>query len=151
MFSHFVGVILPEIVGREYHGPKLVYYAFWIITLLSMGRSIAHICLPDGGAESVASIPLRNFPNTAQNVVIGIFAQWGYSQLLFTFFYLIVLLRYASLIPLMWCFVFVEWFGRLLVGLRKPIKTEKTPPGAIGNIVISVLSGIMILIAVSQH
>lgn len=83
----------------------LARWVFIAVTILSLGRALAHIFLPDGGAQSIASIPMASFPPTAVEVVIGMFAYWGLSQLMLGLVFVLVLWRYQSLSPLMWLFV----------------------------------------------
>jgi hypothetical protein len=72
----------------------------------------------------------------AGSAVITIFALWGLSQLLIAIVMLIATLRYRSMIPLLYLFLFVEYIGRVCVGIFKPLETLQTPPGATANIVI---------------
>jgi hypothetical protein len=84
-------------------------------------------------------------------VVIGMFAQWGLTQLMFGLLYVLVLWRYQSLIPLMWLFVLFEWTGRLWLGFVKPFETAGTAPGAIGNLIIPLLALIMVVFALRKQ
>jgi hypothetical protein len=70
--------------------------------------------IPDGGEQSIATIPLDAFSSETSTAVIGMFAQWGLTQLMFGLLYVLVLGRYQSLIPLMWLFICFEWIGRLI-------------------------------------
>jgi hypothetical protein len=105
--------------------------------------------LPDGGAQSIATIPLDAYSTGASAAVIGMFAQWGLTQLMFGLLYVLVLWRYQSLIPLMWLFVLFEWTGRLLLGFLKPFETAGTAPGAIGNLIIPVLALVMLVVSLT--
>jgi hypothetical protein len=69
------------------------------------------------------------------------------SHLLLGLFYLIVLWRYQSLIPLMYLFIFVEYTVRLLLTFAKPLETHGTAPGAIGNYLIIPLALFMLVLA----
>ena len=93
--------IFPNPITEYYGGATIARWALVLVTLLTLGRSLIHALSPDGGAQSIATIPLDDFTAKGQYAVIHIFSQWGLSQLLFGIFYLIVLLRYKSLIPLM--------------------------------------------------
>jgi hypothetical protein len=66
-------------------------WVFVLLTVMTIGRSLIHIFLPDGGASSIATIPLDDFTQDGSDAVIHIFAQWGLSQLLFGLMYVIVL------------------------------------------------------------
>lgn len=143
--------LLPQPITNTYRGAPLAKWAFVLVTVLTLGRSLLHIFLPDGGAGSIATIPLDSFVDNAAAVVIHIFAQWGLSQLLFGLLYVLVLWCYQSLIPLMYLLIFVEYTGRLLIGLVKPFETSETAPGAAGNIIIIPLSLVMLYLALQKR
>lgn len=139
--------LFPKTIDNHYRGKPFARWAFIAMTVLSIGRALAHIFLPDGGAQSIATIPLSTFSPTAVQAVIGMFAYWGLSQLMLGLVFVLVLWRYQSLIPLMWLFIFLEWAGRLLLGLVKPVETTNTAPGAIGNWVIPGLALMMLVLS----
>jgi hypothetical protein len=63
-----------------------------------------------------------------------IFALWGLSQLLIGLLYVVVLLRYRALLPLMYLQLWLEYVGRLGLGFWKgPLETLSTPPGERGS------------------
>ena len=90
----------------------------------------------DGGAQSIATIPLDTFTEPGAAVVILIFAYWGLSQLMFGIIQVIVAFRYKSLIPLMYLMLFLEWVSRFMLSMYKPIETAGQAPGGIGNMVL---------------
>jgi len=115
--------LFPKQASNCYQGKAVAKWILLAMTVLTIGRSLAHILLPDGGAQSIATIPLDDFTASGAKVVIGMFAQWGLTQLMFGLLYVIVLWRYQSLIPLMWLFIVFEWTGRLMLGFIKPFET----------------------------
>lgn len=139
--------LFPQSIDNHYQGARIAKWVFIAMTLLTVGRSLAHIVVADGGAQSIATIPLDTYSTAASTVIIGMFAQWGLTQLMFGLMYVITLWRYQSLIPLMWLFIFVEWTGRLLLGFYKPFETAGTAPGAVGNMIFPVLSLVMLVLA----
>ena len=139
--------LFPKNIDNQYHGISIVKWIFMAMTVLTVGRSLAHIFLPDGGAQSIATIPLDGFTSSGAKVVIGMFAQWGLTQLMFGLLYVLVLWRYQSLIPLMWLFIAFEWSGRLVLGFFKPFETMGTAPGAIGNLIFPFLALIMFVLS----
>lgn len=128
--------LLPRRITARYGGAPWIVPVFALLVLLTLVRSVLHIVLPDGGAESIATIALSGYSEAARGAVIHIFSLWGLSQLLLGAIYLIVLLRYRSLVPLMLLTMLVEYSARLLLGQLKPVETVGTAPGAIGNIVL---------------
>ncbi len=137
----------PKTIDNQYRGMSIAKWVFVAMTILTVGRSLAHIFIADGGAQSIATIPLDEFTISSATVIIGMFAQWGLTQLMFGLLYVLTLWRYQSLIPLMWLFIFVEWTGRLLLGFYKPFETVDTAPGAIGNLIFPILALIMLILA----
>ena len=142
--------LLPQPADNNFRGHPIAKWVFIAMTVLTIGRSLAHIFIADGGAQSIATIPLDHFSQGASTVIIGMFAQWGLTQLMFGLMYVLTLWRYQSLIPLMWLFIFVEWTGRLLLGFYKPFETTGTAPGAIGNMIFPVLALIMLVLALKR-
>ena len=143
--------ILPERTNHQYEGNKLALYFFYVITLVTIGRSLVHIFSLDGGAQRIATIPLDSYSEEASDVVIHIFAEWGLAQLLFGILYLIVLWKYKSLIPLMYLFIAIEYSGRLFLTLYKPIILEGTAPGYVGNYIMIPLALIMFSLSLRTH
>ena len=109
--------LFPITISNQYSGYPIARWVFLGMTVMTIGRSLAHILLPDGGAQSIATIPLDGFTPGGAEVIVGMFAQWGLTQLMFGLLYVLVLWRYQSFIPLMWLFILFEWTGRLLLGL----------------------------------
>lgn len=132
--------ILPERIDNHYRGHRLALWLFYPITLMTVGRSLVHIFRSDGGAQSIATIPLDSFVSGGADTVISVFALWGLSQLLIGLLFVLVLVRYRAMIPLMYVLILAEYLGRIAIGLTKPIVTVGTPPGGPGGLVLIVLA-----------
>jgi hypothetical protein len=142
--------IFPRQVDNIYSGNKLALYFFFLITLITIGRSCVHIFSADGGAQSIATIPLDSFTQGGAEAVVYIFAQWGIAQLMVGLIYLLVALCYRSLIPLMYGFIFLEWSSRMGLSLLKSIETTGTAPAAIGQLVLVILIPLMLYLSLRQ-
>lgn len=140
--------LFPQPVTNEYQGQAVAKGVFALLTILTIARSLTHILLPDGGAQSIATIPLDAFTANGAATAVHLFALWGLSQLLLGLFYLVVLWRYQSLIPLMYLFIISEYTVRLLLTVAKPLETQGTAPGAIGNYVIIPLALFMLALSI---
>ena len=136
--------LFPRSADNDYRGSALALWAFYPITAVTIVRSLIHVFRHDGGAQSIATIPLDAYTPEGASTVILIFALWGLSQLLVGFVYAVVLWRYRSLLPLMYLLFVVEWTGRLALGYWKPIETEQTAPGAVGNLIFPVVGVILL-------
>jgi hypothetical protein len=142
--------ILPRLVDDIYNGHKLALYFFYFITLITIGRSCIHIFASDGGAQSIATIPLNSFTPSGAEAVIFMFAQWGIAQLMVGLIYLLVGLRYRRLIPLMYVFIFFEWSSRIALMIFKSIETTGIAPAAIAQLVMVLLIPVMFYLSICQ-
>ncbi len=104
----------------------------------------------DGGAQSIASIPLDQFTTDGANAVISIFAFWGLSQILLSLVYLVVAIRYKALIPFFYLLMLVEYIGRILVDIYKPLPTLETAPGQVGNYIFIGVSIVMLILSLKN-
>lgn len=138
--------LLPAVVDNQFRGIKLSQYAFLLITAATIVRSLIHVFAADGGAQSIATIPLNAYPADAAATVVLMFSLWGLSQLLMGIVYLGVYVKYKSLIPMMYVLMIVEYAMRIVIGQMKPIVTVGTAPGSIGNwIIIPVCAVLLVL------
>ena len=138
--------LVPPRLDNDYRGHPLALWLFFPITLMTLVRSSIHIFAPDGGAQSIATIPLDSFTSNGAASVVLIFALWGLSQLLLGFVYVVALWRYRALLPLLYLLLCLEYAGRLGLGLWKPMTTVETPPGATLVVLIPVS---LVLLALS--
>jgi hypothetical protein len=139
--------IFPKHIDNTYTGHPIALYAFYLITAITIIRSLIHIIAPDGGAQSIATIPLDTYSIESANTVIFMFGLWGISQLLLGILFLIIAIRYRALIPLMYIFIFTEYSLRLILGFFKPITLTGVAPGGIGNYVFIILSILLFILS----
>jgi hypothetical protein len=143
-------MILPRQVDNIYNGHKLALYFFFFITLVTIGRSCIHIFASDGGAQSIATIPLDTFTQGGAEGVIFLFAQWGIAQLMVGLMYLIVAWRYRRLIPLMYVFIFFEWSSRIGLAFFKSIETTGIAPAAIVQLILVLVVPVMLYLSIGE-
>lgn len=147
--KNFLIRIFPKELNNHFYGYKISLYVFYILTVVTLWRSQHHLLAPDGGAQSIATIPLDTFAKVSAQAVIGVFGLWGLSQLIIGVLYLISSIRYRSMIPLMYLLMFLEYFVRATYfPAAKPIPTVGTAPGAIGNLPMIILSLSMFLLSI---
>src|SRR6056297_2599092 len=140
--------IFPKTLNNDYKGYKIALYVFFALTALTLWRSQHHLLAADGGAQSIATIPLDTFTTPGAAAVIGVFGLWGLSQLIIGIVYLVVSLRYRAMIPFMYLLV-VEYFMRAVyIPSAKPIPTAGTAPGATGNWPLMIIAFIMLVLSV---
>lgn len=134
----------------EFNHKKWIKSVFFIISIITILRSLIHILSPDGGAGSIAGIPLSQYSMEASQTIIFMFALWGISQLIIGLFYLYVLVIKPNLIPLMFLSLTLEYSLRLIIGQLKPILTTHTAPGAYGNYIMIPLSIVLFLLSIRK-
>lgn len=127
--------IIPDTIENRIPNNKFVYYFTWLLVAFNFFRSLEHIFNEDGGAESIAGIPLESYSSEAVNNIISIFAQWGFSQLVLACILLLVVLKMREFIPLMLLIIALENILRGAVGLYKPLILGDAPPGAVSPII----------------
>ena len=137
-------IFFPSNADNSIHGSKIPFYFLILVATIGIIRSCIHIFSPDGGAGSIAGMNLA--VDGADEIVFS-FALWGSAQLILALLQLVVILRYRSLVTLMWGVQLLEIIGRMLVGWIKSITFAHTPPGAYGNYIYLVLSVLMLVLS----
>jgi len=119
-----------------------------LVTIVSTARSLVHLFAPDGGAHTIAGIPLdvAGGPN-----IVAIFGQWGASQLVLACVQWVVVLRYRFFVPAMLAILVLEQLLRILAGRLKPLVLDSPPPGAYGTYVILGLAMMFLALALRQR
>lgn len=145
-----INVLFPAEVSNQFRGHRVALWGFGLLTVITLGRSLVHIFKYDGGAQSIATIPLDSYSDAAASTLIGLFALWGLAQLLLGLVYLVVLIRYRTLIPLMLLTIAVEWLARLWLSDFKPIETLGTAPASVGNLAIPIIAGLLLIISLPK-
>ena len=150
MRANFIRHIFPKTIDNNYRGNAVALILFIPITVVTIARSLIHIFAEDGGAQSIATIPLDSYGPEASQAVITFVALWGLSQILLAFVYLMTIFRYKSLIPLMYLLVVVEYLGRHFIITFNPIETLGTAPGATVNLIMAPIALILMLLAIPR-
>lgn len=68
----FINKLFPKTVDNQFLGNQFSLYIFYIITLITLWRSQHHMFSTDGGAQSIASIPLNHFSVDGATTVVGL-------------------------------------------------------------------------------
>jgi len=142
--THLLKTLFPARPDNRFPGHKLALLGFILNILMLIFRGLMHMASPDGGAQSIATIPLDTYSADARANIVAMFGQWGLSQLLLTSLYVVALFRYRSLIPLFLLLFVLEVGGRYVVGHFKPIVTVDTAPGAAATLPL-LLIGLVLL------
>jgi len=140
--------VIPTSLDNQFPGHKIALYVFYALTALTLWRSQHHLFAHDGGAQSIASIPLDTYPSNAAATVVGIFGLWGLSQLIIGLIYLLAAFRYRALIPFLYVLFTLEYVMRLWVGANKTIETACTAPGSKINLPFMIAGVVLFALSV---
>ena len=116
-----------------YQGSRFSLIFLVLLTSITSLRSLAHVFLPDGGANSIAGLDVSV---SGGSNLIAMFAQWGYTQLLLSVMMWGILIFARSLVPFALLVQTLDWGGRILVGQMKPVEVASPPPGEIGSYIL---------------
>lgn len=144
-------LLLPKTIENTFAGKKAALWCFYALSAVTLWRSQHHLFSVDGGAQSIATIPLDSYANEASSTIVGVFALWGLSQLIIGFMYILVCLRYKALIPLMYLLGVIEYGMRAFyIGNYKPVETAGNAPGALVNLPFMLIFLGMLLLSLWQ-
>ena len=147
-----LSLLFPPALDNRFRGHPVALWAFWALTLMTLWRSQHHLLAPDGGAQSIATIPLDSFGQSAADAVIVVFALWGLSQLIVAVIYALASLRYRSMIPMLYVLFIAEYAVRTALPLFKPdLPTTGTAPGQIGNLLFLAAGPVLLLLSLSRR
>ena len=140
--------LFPRQITNEFSGLRIALWGFYLLTAMTLWRSQHHIFSSDGGAQSIATIPLEKYSDSAASTIIGMFALWGLSQLIVGLIYLVAAIRYRSMIPMLYLLSVFEYLMRATyIPAYKSIETAGTAPGAVGNLPFIIFSVTMLVLS----
>ena len=140
--------LFPRQITNEFSGLRIALWGFFLLTAMTLWRSQHHIFSSDGGAQSIATIPLEKYSDSAASTIIGMFALWGLSQLIVGLIYLVAAIRYRSMIPMLYLLSVFEYLLRATyIPAYKSIETAGTAPGAVGNLPLIIFSFTMLVLS----
>ncbi len=131
-----LATLLPTTVDNTIRGSRIPFRVFTMIALVSVTRSLIHLLAPDSGAGSIAGVDLAAAGPLGERGIVFFLAQWGGGQLVLALVQVLVLVRYRSLVPLLYALLLVEIGLRVLVAHLKPMSFGHVPPGQVGNYVL---------------
>ena len=134
--------LLPRRIDNTYRGYKIALWLFALLLFMRLAMSLNGILNGYSVASSADGIPLDTYPPAAAGTIVYLFALLGLSRLVMSLLGLVVLVRYRSMIPLMFAVLLLEHLSGRLTRLFLPIVTIGTPPGFVISLV---LLGLMIV------
>jgi hypothetical protein len=128
--------LLPRQIDNTYRGYRLALWLFAVLVLVKVAMSLN--CIFNGRTVAISAdgIPLDAYPSAAAQTIVALFAIWGLAHLMFCVLCIVALVRYRSMIPLMFTLLLLEHVGRKLILNFVPLVRAGTPPGSFVNLAL---------------
>ena len=147
--------LFPENANNNYVGHKFALWGFILFTCVMTWRSVVHMFFEQYGFHQIANFQVISGDPDPMLLIYRFFSLWGFAQLIFCIVCWIVIIRYKTLIPLMYLLWLFEWAFRTLGYplIREEIAvqglyTHGMTPGSVGApyilIILLVLFGLSI-------
>ena len=131
--------LLPPRFDNTYRGYKVAVWLFGLLVVIKIAMSLNSIFNGYSVASSADGIPLDTFTPAAAQMVVYLVATWGLAHLILSLLCILVLIRYRSMISLMFALLLLELLSRKLVHHFVPTVRTGTPPGYFVNIFLIVV------------
>ena len=141
--------IFPERFDNRYRGHQIALWLLWPIALLNAAISLGAIFNPDGGAQSADGIPLNTFGPAGAEAVIHVVALLGLASLLLYLLFVLALLRYRAMIPLLYVLLIVDDIAHKAIGVMKPIAHTGGMTASIVDLVLIGLGAVGLVLSLS--
>ncbi len=136
--------MFPPSTNADYRGHPAAVWFLALAAMLTIAPGLIHSFLPDGGASEIARLDMAD----RRDLVVGVFAWEGATQIAFGLAMLAVAVRYRPLTPLFLTLVAVE---RGLMSLQawvlRPPATGHHPPEHFASPVATVLALVFLALA----
>jgi multisubunit Na+/H+ antiporter MnhC subunit len=134
--------LLPRTGDNAYLGSRLALWLFGALLLMRLAMSVNSIFNGADVLQSADGIPLDTYPPDAAGSMVALFALLGLARLVTIAIGVLVLVRYRSLVPLMFALLLLEHAARALVLHFVPITRGAAPVVPVINSVLLALMSV---------
>ena len=128
--------LFPDRVDNTYRGYRVALWLFALVVSVKAIQSLASIFNGYSVATSADGIPVDTFTSAGARTIISLFAALGLSQFMICLLCALVLIRYRSMVPIMFALVLLHQLGGRLIARFLPIVRSGTPPGFYVNLAL---------------
>ncbi len=136
--------LLPNTIDNTLRGLTVSAWLLAPILLMKFLMGANAAIITRSVAISADGLPLDTFGKAGEQAVLSLLSLWGLQQAAVALFGALVLLRYKSMIPLIYALLLVEQIGRKVLQLMHPMVAAR-PAGA--NLPIGVIVNSALLLA----
>ncbi|MBI4885819.1 MAG: hypothetical protein HY824_01890 [Acidobacteria bacterium] len=131
--------ILPAQFDNHYRGHVSALWILALITTMTLAQSAVHLFTSDGGALSIAHIPLDTYSAGAAQNLVALYARLGLGQCLMGVLCLVALRRYRAMIPLLYVVLVLGYVAQWGVAQLKPTVTVGVSGASAPAVVLTTL------------
>ena len=151
--------IFPKQADNAYRGHWLALVLFALVSGLKGTQGVVSVADTRGVVSGADGIPLDTYGAAAGDTVVALTALLGFNLMLVAVLSFIVLVRYRTLIPLMFVLWLIVYFGSRAILFVNPIERAAASPTAFAgqpigfwvNMAILAMTVIGLLLALRQR
>ena len=141
--------LLPQRIDNTYRGHKLALWLFALLLFMRVVMSLNVIFNSYVVLSTADGVPLETYTPAAARTAVSLFALLGLSNLMICLVGILALVRYRSMVPLMFALLLLQQVSARLTNLLMPIVRTGTPPGFYIN--LGLLALMIVGLALSLH
>jgi len=131
--------LLPQRIDNRYRGHKLALWLFALAVFMRVAMSLNSIFNGYSVATSADGVPLDTFPSAAAQTIVSLLALLGLAHFVICLLCGLALVRYRSMVPLMFALLLLQHLGGRLILQFLPIVRVGTPPAPYVNLALLAL------------
>jgi len=131
--------LLPTRINNTYRGHKVALWLFALVVFMRVIMSLNSILNGRMVLSSADGIPVDTYAPVAAQTVVSLFALLGFSIFVICLLCILVLVRYRSMVPLMFALLLLHQLGTRVILLLLPIVRTGSPPGIYVNLILVAL------------
>jgi hypothetical protein len=112
--------ILPKSLDNRYRGNTAALWVFGLLVFMKGMIDLVSLLAPDGGAAA-DGIPLATYSPAGAQAVLGIGAFLSIEGLMLVLVFVLALVRYRAMVPLMYVLLVIEYLAHKGAGVLRPI------------------------------
>ncbi len=134
-----LGQLFPRELGTDYRGRRLGLWIFGFVVFMKSLQMLSSLFNGRMTLRRADGIPIDTYPPGAAQTIVSLFALLAFTYLLICVICWLVLLRYRSVVPMMFMLLLLDYVCRRAILYFLPVGRTGTPGGVIVNLVLFAL------------